>query len=233
MSILRSAIAGFIVATIFGCSMEDVASDFVLLTYEYDFAQSDHGWTGMFSNYAMSDSVEDELRFEYTDLPSNLGTEKAMMFFGNNLDGDLFMFMKKQITGLRADTEYTIAFDIEFASNVYSSLGSQATNVYLKAGASTSEPEKILNGDIYLPNFDKGSLSGSGSDMMVIGDISKEEDNNPGYGIVNRNNTKAAFNAKSNAAGELWLIVGVDSGFEGITTIYFTNINAVFSISGK
>ena len=105
--------------------------------------------------------------------------------------------------------------------------------MYLKAGASTSEPEKILNGDIYLPNFDKGSLSGSGSDMMVIGDISKEEDNNPGYGFVNRNNTKAAFNAKSNAAGELWLIVGVDSGFEGITTIYFTNINAVFSISGK
>lgn len=233
MSILRSAIAGFIVAMFFGCSMEDEAPDFVLLTFEYDFAQSDHGWSGFFSSYSLSDSLEDELRVEYTDLPSNLGTQKALMFSGNNLNGDLFMFMKKQVTGLRPDTEYTIGFDIEFASNVYSSLGSEATSVYLKAGAIAQEPQRILNGDTYTLNFDKGNLAGSGANLMVIGDISKEEDATANYGIVTRNNTKASFNVRSNSNGELWLIIGVDSGFRGITTIYFTNVNAVFSISGQ
>lgn len=29
--------------------------------------------------------------------------------------------------------------------------------------------------------------------------------------------------------GEIWLIIGTESGFEGITTVYYTRVNVVFS----
>jgi hypothetical protein len=32
---------------------------------------------------------------------------------------------------------------------------------------------------------------------------------------------------KANAQGEIWLVVGTDSGFEGKTTIYYNSIQAV------
>lgn len=72
-------------------------------------------------------------------------------------------------------------------------------------------------------NIDKGNQIPSGEDMIYIGDFSNET-NEFEYNLVNRNNIQTPFEAQANDAGELWLIVGTDSGFEGITTIYYTKI---------
>jgi hypothetical protein len=49
--------------------------------------------------------------------------------------------------------------------------------------------------------------------------------------LITRTNADSyvPFVATSNNAGELWLIVGTDSGYTGITTIYYTNVSVVFS----
>ena len=36
--------------------------------------------------------------------------------------------------------------------------------------------------------------------------------------------TEAPIEVKSNDSGELWLIIGTDSGFESTTTIYYNRI---------
>jgi hypothetical protein len=66
---------------------------------------------------------------------------------------------------------------------------------------------------------------------IVLGDISVPY-NTQGYALITRNNAvNAPFIARSNSNGEIWLIIGTDSAFEGITTLYYTRVNVVFSTS--
>jgi hypothetical protein len=41
---------------------------------------------------------------------------------------------------------------------------------------------------------------------------------------TNRNNVDSPIFLKTNESGELWLLIGTDSGFEGKTTLYFSSI---------
>jgi len=103
----------------------------------------------------------------------------------------------------------------------------------LKAGAAGTEPKKVIEGNQYALNVDKGNQSSPGENTVVLGDIAVDY-NTTDYTLITRNNTSmynSPFIAKSNSKGEMWLIVGTDSGFEGITTVYYTKVNVVFSAS--
>ena len=226
-----------ILITAAGCAMDDTSLGFLISSESSDFSIGQQNWVGDFTDYPIGpdDSAFYELRFEYTDRPSNLGTpQKAIMLSGNNHSDDLFMFIKKRVGGLRPNTDYTVVFEVELASNALKNQvgvgGAPGESVYLKAGASNIEPRKIVDGNYYRLNIDKGDQANGGNDMMVIGNIAVDTQE---YNLLTRNNTNqyAPFMARTNSAGELWLIVGTDSGFEGITTLYYTKINVVFSSS--
>jgi hypothetical protein len=226
-----------IVMSIAGCSMQDDSTGFLISADASDFSVGLEGWVGDFADYptGSGDSAFYELRFEYTNRPSNLGpAQKAILLSGNNHSDDLFMFIKKKVAGLRPNTEYIMVFDVEFASNAEKNYvgvgGAPGESVYVKAGASSIEPRKIVDGDFYRLNIDKGNQSNSGSDMIVIGNIAVDSQE---YNLTTRSNSNQnfQFRATSNSSGELWLIVGTDSGFEGTTTLYYTKVNVVFSTS--
>ena len=63
--------------------------------------------------------------------------------------------------------------------------------------------------------------------MMVIGDFSNDTDKNI-YTLKGVTNA-APFQAQAGPNGELWLIVGTDSGFEGKTTIYYNRIEVTLN----
>lgn len=225
-----------IVMSVAGCSMDD-SMGFLISADASDFSVGLEGWTGDFADYptGADDSAFYELRFEYSSLPSNLGSsQKAILLSGNNHSDDLFMFIKKKVTGLRPNTEYIMVFEVEFASNAEKNSvgigGAPGEGVYVKAGASSTEPRKIIEGDFYRLNIDKGNQSFGGKDMVVIGNIAVDSQE---YNLTTRSNSNQGgqFIARSNSAGELWLIVGTDSGFEGTTTLYYTKVNVVFSTS--
>jgi hypothetical protein len=73
-------------------------------------------------------------------------------------------------------------------------------------------------------NIDKGDQSQEGNDMKVLGTIGipGEEFN---YTLINRTNSDKPIQITTDEAGKLWVIIGTDSGFEGITTLYYNNIN--------
>ncbi len=222
---------------LFGCSIDDDPSVDVF-TASFDFSESQNDWHGDFVDLPAGedDSAFYELKFAYTSLPQNLGGKKSIMLSGNNHSDDLFMFIKRKITGLVPNTTYTLVFEVELASNApqgsVGAGGSPGGSVFLKAGASTIEPAKVLQNGRWELNVDKGNQSTPGQHAIVLGDIATPG-NTTDYTIISRSNiaysAAPVFMAQTNSKGEIWLLVGTDSGFEGITTLYYTKINIVFS----
>ena len=223
-----------------GCELSRNDSGILVFSESFDFSLSQHNWVADFTDYpsGTDDSAFYELRFAYTDRPENLGErKKSMMLSGCNHSDDLFMFMKRKITNLTPNTDYAIVFDVELASNAPKGAvgigGAPGEGVYLKAGASSTEPRKVIEGDQYSLSIDKGNQSAPGENTVILGDIAVDYETKD-YTLITRNNasiSNSPFIAKSNSKGELWLIVGTDSGFEGNTTLYYTRINIIFSTS--
>ena len=143
------------------------------------------------------------------------------------------MFMKTKVSDLSPNTDYTLVFEVELASNAPKGAvgigGAPGESVFLKAGAAAMEPKKVIEENQYTLNVDKGNQSAPGEIAIVLGDIAVSYDTQD-YALINRHNTgNTPFIARSNSKGEIWLIVGTDSGFEGTTTVYYTRVNVVFS----
>jgi hypothetical protein len=219
------------------CSPSDDDKGISVFSVSFDFSESEDGWTADFADLPANaeDSSFYELKHGYTNLPANLGMRKAIMLSGNNHSDDLFMFIKRKVTGLNPNTSYTLVFEVELASNAPKGTvgagGSPGESVYLKAGASEIEPVKNLEGDRYVLNIDKGNQSEAGSNATVLGDIATPL-TVAEYTLITRNNASPSAGplvAQSNNAGEIWLMIGTDSGFEGTTTVYYTNVKVLFS----
>lgn len=210
------------------------ASSSISLTF--DFRQGAQGWEAGFAEH----SAETEglmLECEIRPLPSELGVNGTGYYLqGMNHSDDLFMFLKRRLgtdDGVVPGREYRALFVMKLASNAPSGAlgigGTPGESVYLKAGASPVEPEVYLDSDsgYYLMNVDKGSgNSGSGTEASIVGDIanglSAEED--PRYISLDREH-EHEYTATASPDGQLWLLVGTDSGFEGLTAIYYQSIS--------
>jgi hypothetical protein len=141
------------------------------------------------------------------------------------------MFIKKKVTGFTPDRNYIVDVKVDFATNVANNMvgvgGAPGEGVNIKAGAVPFEPIKVLNTseNWYRLNIDKGNQSIGGADMKVIGDFANGTDQN--VYKIKQLNTATPLNVKANQQGEIWLVIGTDSGFEGITTIYYNSIQVV------
>jgi hypothetical protein len=82
-------------------------------------------------------------------------------------------------------------------------------------------------------NFDKGNGARSGIDVVFVGDfVGGSGSCDPDLGVYALKSLSTGENGPvltSDSEGRLWLIVGTDSGFEGKTTIYYTEGVAVFT----
>ena len=195
----------------------------------FNFSESTAGWVAGFADYPIGEEDFYELRFERSILPPPLDQNTfSLMISGNNHSDDLFMFLKNKITGIVPNTLYRITFHLEVASqypeNAMGVGGGPGSSVWLKAGATTIEPAPIVRGTYYRMNIDNGNQGGGGEDMIVLSSIGIDGDDFV-YTLIQRENEDEAFTAQSDENGDLWLIVGTDSGFESTTTIYYNSIN--------
>ena len=210
----------------FSCDKDDPVSP---NQFDYNFQQNMEGWIGDFADYPVGEESFYELEVEHDFLPSPLDqTQGAIRQDGSNRSDDLFMFITKKIEGLEPGRSYDLKFRIEFATDAAQGSvgigGSPAESVYIKVGATSVEPDKITDSEnFYRMNIDKGNQSQGGTDMVVIGDFGNGTDEFV-YTLKTLENDQA-FTAQTNDNGELWLIVGTDSGFEGKTIIYYHEIS--------
>ncbi|MDX5436505.1 MAG: hypothetical protein LPK03_04885 [Pontibacter sp.] len=218
----------------FGCNDDDDGRTArPVESFNYTFEENAEGWEGGVSDYPADwDTSRLEFRFGRTDLPPSVSEDgMAMRISGRNISDDLFMFMKKQVTGLEPNHTYRVTFQIELASQYLEQSagigGSPGASVYLKAGGSATEPmpvEMEEAGNNVRMNIDKGGQSQGGADMVVLGNIGIPGEVSE-YQLIQRDNLQNPIQITTDSNGSLWLIVGTDSGFEGTTTLYYNSIN--------
>src|SRR5690606_37335388 len=116
-----------------GCSFAEEEPTFQIVSQSFDFNDDLYGWEADFTDYPAVADYGDSVyqwRVEHTEIPSYLSANKALMLSCDNKSGDIFMFIKKQISGFRPNTNYNIVFEIEYVTNAITGQG-----VLLKAGA--------------------------------------------------------------------------------------------------
>jgi hypothetical protein len=100
--------------------------------------------------------------------------------------------------------------------------------VYLKAGAAPVEPQPFLDAvdNRVRMNVDKGNQAVGGSAASLVGNVANgrpcEPGNEPFVSLRRQHVHMPPVTAS--AEGELWLLIGTDSGFEGTTTLYYQRI---------
>lgn len=207
------------------------------LNLTFDFRNGDEGWQADFSDYppATNQSGFYELQAGIRSLPPEISASGTGFFFqGSNHSADLFMFMKRRLgaaEGIVAGTRYQITYTLTMASNTQSGCvgigGAPGESVYIKAGASPYEPLPFpANNGWLIMNVDKGNQAIGGTAASVAGNIANGKTCNPSvspYVTIQRVH-KHTTEVVASPAGELWLLVGTDSGFEGRTSYYYQNI---------
>jgi hypothetical protein len=213
-----------------GCS-GDFEKEF---QFNYTFEADEQGWTAGFADLpADFDKTFYELDSGWGALPSDL-EGNAIYLSGHNHSDDLFMFLKKQIEELKPNTNYQVHFSIDMASNTPEGMmgigGSPGESVYVKAGAVNYEPEVIEDTDGWLRmNIDKGNQSSEGEDMINLGtlanpNIDLDTFSGEEYAIMTLDNQDRTFKVTTDNDGNVWVIAGTDSGFEGPTKVYYDKI---------
>lgn len=168
-----------------------------------------------------------EYKFEIAASPvENMGN--AIRIEGSNHSDDMFMGFYKKITGLEANTTYIYKLSFDIGTNVSKGMmgvgGSPGGSVYVKAGIIPEAPLTALNSlnHYVFTNVDKANQSQSGTDLRVVSTMEKASDDyTEDYEYKSVSNH---FIATTNANGEAFILVGTDSGFESITTVYYDNI---------
>ena len=198
----------------------------------FDFTQGDSGFTPIFADYPYEEGVEDfyELRHSYGKVPIS-GAGKGIFISGNNHSDDLFMGYVKKLEGFAPSRTYHFTLSFKLATNVEGGLvgvgGAPGESVAVKCGITPTEPAAIVteNGasSHYRINIDKGRQDNDGKEMVVVGDMAKAENKRPGE--YEFKEFQAEFDVAANIRGEVFLIIGTDSGFESTTSYYLDDIS--------
>lgn len=206
------------------------------LSFHFDFNEGTEGWIGGISDYPAEQFSELQFLAGVQSLPPELRiTGNALYLQSNNTPDDLFTFLKRRLTtadGIRPGQAYWLQFEIYLASRAPSGCpgvgGSPGESVYLKAGGSDVEPLPRTGSDNYVRlNVDKGEQSGDGPAASVVSNLANgipcdliPDLTNVPYILLKRTHTHP-FPVTASAGGELWLLVGHESGFEALTSVYF------------
>jgi len=200
--------------------------------FEFRFNNGTHGWIPGFADYPAGEKQAYELVAGHEKLPAPLDqSRRGILLSGNNHSDDLFMFLKRQLTGLQPETEYDIAVRVEFATNAPRGCagvgGSPGESVVIKAGASAVEPDTVIDAEGMVRfNLDKGEQLEAGADAVVLGNIASSNTDcfNPRYELKTLDSGNQELTAMTDANGRLWVFVGSESGFEAKTSLYYTMI---------
>lgn len=209
-------------------------------SFNYDIEYEDEDdadeWVAFFADFPEEEEEDLEFSFEYDSLPENLPQHGAFRISGDNQHSNLFMFLRKQIDGLKPSTTYDIYFNITLASQYPEETGgasaSHGASVALLVGAMQWQPlvgvvegqnTVISNIDHFIPN-EYGAMT---SDVLNIGNIGI-----PGetavYTLITRSHEDIPFVQTTDKDGSLWVIVGTDSRYEAVTTVYYDQIDIIF-----
>lgn len=217
-----------ITALFVGCSSA-MDSEIDLLT-SFDFESGNQNWEGGISDFPVNyeDSINFKINTDYVEHSFNLSDRSntpssVLNVQGDNPHGDLFYFFSRKIQGLRPNQIYHLDFEFLVYAQLLTSLEALSSDeLYLKLGAVNYSPELeevVWRNDLNYKtlNVSKGDLNrDEGKDMFNIGSIKDYSSEVPK--VISGNTFDTNFEVKANNYGELWILVGVDSGIKSHLT---------------
>lgn len=199
-------------------------------TIEFSFANGMSGWEASYSDYSLGQEPTIAFAFGIERVPRFSETATGLFLTSHNRSDDVFMYATRQVTGLTPGARYRVETTISIATNAPAGCagigGAPGEAVALKAGAASSKPATVLQRGTYVAlNIDKGDNVNGGPDARTIGNIAQELPGGQcsGDGPYQRKTLTSgtrSVTATAGADGQLWLIIGTESGFEGLTRIY-------------
>lgn len=191
-----------------------------------DFDKGVTGWTGSSSDYT-PDTAPTNVAFEQRTLPAPLAGN-GYFIGGTNRSDDLFLFVKKQFSGLEKNATYNVNFSLKFASNAPSGCmgvgGAPGEAVWVYAGATATEPKTVTVNNQIRMNIDRGNQAEGGKDAQVIGNIANGlACGSTAYASKTVKNDKPQ-KVTTDANGNLWIILGIDSGFEAYSSVTMQSV---------
>lgn len=213
------------------CAVDGDPAEIEIFSRDYNFSDGLQGWNADFTDYPVAEDPLADTVYRWNAALShdpNGGTaQSAYMISCRNVSGDVFMFIKKKVDGLRPNTNYSVVYEVSLSTDAVAGQG-----IILKCGASELEPKKVIEDSYYVLNVDKGDDTTSGENAISLGDIGSLSPTDE-YNSVTKGNINAyqPFVTRTNSKGELWLFLGTDSLYEGTTTVYFHQINFIFSVT--
>lgn len=210
-------------------------------TYSYDFADNAQGWEAGFADYS-PEQTEEAMELEARIAPLPEGTKSGNGFYiqGHNRSDDLFMFFKKRLgpeDGIVPGQTYSVRSSVTFWSQAPTGCpgigGSPGGSLHVKAGASTAEPRVYLDeANHYQVTLDKGHQKNGGPESAYLGDISNGQPCNgtkKWVKLTRKSPVATPLTVKADAQGYLWLNAGTDSGYEGLTRLYYSNLTTTLT----
>ena len=202
---------------------------------KFDFETDNAGFTPIYADYPYSEGVEEfyEFQHDYSKVPID-GAGNGIFISGNNHSDDLFMGYVKALEGFSPAKTYHFAVSFKLATDVEGGLvgvgGSPGESVVVKCGVTQTEPAALpveSGGVTYVRlNIDAGRQSNSGRDMVVVGNMTKAENNRPG--AYEFKELTAEFDTAANVLGKVYLVIGTDSAFESTTSYYLDDISVTW-----
>lgn len=229
---LLAVLMGGMGLVISGCT------DGAVVHLTYDLSRGDEGFQADIADYAVENL---DFMAGVRVLPPELGRSATGLYLqSTNRSADAFMFVHRGVgasDGLEPGARYTARFAITMASDAPAGCigigGPPAEAVTLKVGMVDHAPVVALDGTSgvaqYRVNVDKGEQVQGGNDMTVAGDIANGAASTacgtgPTFRTFSRTHTHPTA-VTASSAGELWVMIGTDSGFEGTTPLYYEQID--------
>lgn len=211
-------------------------------TVDLDFSKPQPGVAALFYDYPAGREFEWELTAEPQETVAleEGGEVTGYLLYSYNRSDDTGMLLHTPVKGLAANTSYTGVFKATMATNVNNmcfGIGGAPHSVYVKAGLSVEEPKaiRVENDEHYRINIDLGNNSQEGDNGLTLGDIGSETlaDCDPGSNLFalksfDSEQLEKTFNITTDETGILYFSLGTDSGFEGPTTVLFTDASVSF-----
>ncbi len=198
--------------------------------FDFSFAIDADGWVVGFADLPEDyDQSIYELDGRHRALPDGL-EGSGIYLQGHNRSDDLFMYLKRQVEGLVPGASYNVSATVDLATSApLDSIGiggSPGQSVYVKAGASTTEPRAAPDSTGHLRmDIDKGNQSRGGTQMAVLGVVGHPDIVGEEFRRKTLDTMAGPVVVEADEAGRAWLIVGTDSGFEGLTRLYYDRIS--------
>jgi hypothetical protein len=227
----RTVLAGLAASAVLA-GQQRAADENVL---RFQFKDGSQRWLPGLSDYS-ADASRLNFTAEIRQVPPNYPAElRAYYLESHNTPDDLFMFLKRELStldGVETNRDYSVSIHVGFFSNVTDGGvgigGSPGSDVYLKAGVSLAEPIAVLQDRARYVGLsvDKGQQAQSGSDIQILSTI--ENGQPPAEGAQPYVFLERVLHfprlVRTDDRGALWITVGIESGFEGVTGIYFYEI---------